>query len=362
MTDSNGIAELKYIVPWTASFGLWEASASWQIGSKTVSDTMKFRVDYLVSVDSTVLEPAEDRFTDPRDLQEYPVYYKGEAYGLTVKLNVMTVQDPGILMRSLIGECGVMSTVAIFDELGQPVAYTALENDIGPMIYDGKAYHPAWDDGEKFIQFVNVGRPRDFTPDGNFSVTIGANAFSGRASVHGNVLTGIGGVPYCGPTIEHIWIWKDHEPYVKPLGADSLEVSSHVVNSGETFNVTITINGVNPDAHAVAIEFTLKFDIGDLKALRAVEGDFVKQFGDTFFTYQIENDVLVGLIQLPPWPGENGWMRESGTICTIEFEAIYMAPPPHVSSLTLTNAFLVDMHADDLEILSLKHGSVTITG
>jgi len=270
-----------------------------------------------------------------------------------MNLNVATMQDPGSLMQTLIGEGDVWPTVAVFDELGQPVAYTALLADIGSI-----DYHPADDGGVYFKEFVAEGRTRPFKVPGTVSVTIGPNAFSGRAKVHGNVLTGLGGIPYCEPTIEHIWIWKESHVPLFRIAAESLKVSSHDVHYEETFNATITINDVYPDAHVVAIEFNLEFDTLALEALQVVEGDFVKQFGESFFTSYINDGVLVGTIQLPPWPGENGWMRESGTICTIEFKAIHEAP--YGSPLTLTNAFVVSADGNDLEFRRLIHGYVTI--
>ena len=95
--------------------------------------------------------------------------------------------------------------------------------------------------------------------------------------------------------------------------------------------------------------------------VNVTEGDFVKQFGDTYFVYYIEDGVLVGELQLPPWPGENGWMRGSGTVAIIEFRAIYRAPPAASCYLTLTDAMMVDADGTEIEFQRLVNGYYEIT-
>jgi len=91
--------------------------------------------------------------------------------------------------------------------------------------------------------------------------------------------------------------------------------------------------------------------------LDVVPGDFIGQFGEVFLVWKWEEpNVIVGELQLPPWPGENGWMTGSGTVATIKFETDYRAPPTCAAELTLLNAFMVDADAQMVDFLLLEHG------
>ncbi|MEM3731327.1 MAG: cohesin domain-containing protein [Candidatus Bathyarchaeia archaeon] len=339
VTDNSGIAELKYLLPWNKeSFGLWKATATAQIGTKPISDYMQFRVGYLFSVSSISLKTKEADYTDPRYTQTYPVYYKGKTYMLNMILNT-------IIMRPET----VWSTVTIFDELGQPVAYVGTS----------KSWAGVQVKSQDDLKFVTEQRVEQISIS-NIPITIAPNAFSGRASVQASVLTAAGGTSYSEPTVYYIWIWKEKPTLPPAAGTASLQVSSHTVKSGQKFTVTVTIKDVNPDMHIVGIQFKLKFDTNLIKATKVTEGPFVKQFGETFFQWYIENDVLVGVLQLPPYPGPNGWMSGTGTLCTIDFEVIYKAPPPYGTPLTISDAFLVNANAERIEFLSLVHGYVSI--
>jgi hypothetical protein len=369
-TNSQGIAELKYILPWVASFGLWKATASWQVGSKIISDELSFRVGYLVEVKNIKLEKVEDAYTDPRDNKVYPVYYKGKTYTLDFDLSVISLQSPATIMKQLIGDtkADVWTAILIVDELGQPAAYTGLNTRVATEDYYkyvdlyvkdvNTTEQTHWGTDNKFIS-LEMSRTVSFK--GN-SVTIGPNAFSGKASIYGSVLTKLGGVPYgvpSEPTL--IWIRKGKEVPYAPPAAPSLKVSSVKAPYNKPIKVNIIISDVNPDAHIVAVEFRVKFDKTYLNAINVTEGDFVKQFGDTFFTYYIEEDVLVGILQLPPWPGEAGWMSGTGTLAVIEFKSLYTAPPPATTIIDLSDAHFVDADGNMRNFKNLESGTVTIT-
>ena len=96
----------------------------------------------------------------------------------------------------------------------------------------------------------------------------------------------------------------------------------------------------------------------------------MKQFGDTTFAYTCETDAIVGILQLPPYPGEDGWMREGGTLARIRFKTLTndVTGDPITGScmLTLTNAILLGYNADDpgepfeLEFKRLEHGICSV--
>jgi hypothetical protein len=347
MTDSNGVATLRYILPWSEdSFGLWEAAASGQIGAKTVTDTMMFRVGYLFKPSKVTLKSRESNQTgefnqtDPSNGKLYPVYYKGKLYAVSMNIGSICMQG-----------ATVWPTVTIIDELGQPVGYVATLKDIAsmPVITENK---------DEIKDFVQNQRTRTITLNG-LSIKIGSNAFSGRAQVQSVVLSLFDRIAYSTPTIDYIWIRAEAIPPPKPATA-SLEVLSPVqANRGGTFNVKINIKDVNPDDHIVAIQFKLKFDTSILKTAESnvVEGDFVKQFGDTYMQVYVDNNVLVGILQLPPWPGSNGWMRGSGTLCTITFQVIGVWGGTY---LNLADAFMVNSEGNTVNFKSLKNASVLI--
>jgi hypothetical protein len=243
--------------------------------------------------------------------------------------------------------------VAIFDELGQPVAYNALH--ASSLAGAAIPYDP---------QFVLQQKVQHYTVP-SISVTIGPNAFSGRASVQANVLTAaVGGVTYCEPNVNYIWIWSKNRT-TGPT-ADSrvgwLEVGEESGKYLDVVEVPVIVHDIDPAAHIVAIQFRVRFDVSLVQAVDVIERDFAKQFGTTFFTYDIEDGVLVGELQLPPYPGANGWMTGTGRVCSIFFKVLYKAPPPTGSVLTLSDAFLVNSDAKPIGLTRLDNGYVSIVG
>jgi hypothetical protein len=134
-------------------------------------------------------------------------------------------------------------------------------------------------------------------------------------------------------------------------------VPSEVTASvGESFTVNIDIAGLLPELHVVGIEFEIAFDSSILEVVEVLEGDFAQQFGDTFFIVHVEDNVLVGELQLPPYPGDEGWMRGSGTVATIEFTALATGS----SELTLEDARMVNADAEVVPFDKLENGFANI--
>ena len=380
-TNGQGVATLNYIVPWAVeSFGLWHATASWQIGAKVITDMLYFRVGFLVRVDSISLTPIEvDKngkpvtFTDPRYNQTYPVYYKGSTKDLSMSLTGITMQSPAACMSAMMGTTAdAWVAIAIFDELGQPVAYNALHASslVEPQIqYENTT--------EGRMEFVVQQKTQQYTVP-SISVTIGPNAFSGRASVQANVLTAaVGGVTYCQPNVNYVWIWSKNR--ITGPTADSrvgwLEIGEKSGKYLDVVEVPVNVHDIDPAAHIVAIQFRVTFDTslveladlnkdGKIDENDVIERDFVKQFGTTFFAVQvdIQNGLIVGELQLPPYPGANGWMTGSGTMCSLFFKVLYKAPPPTGAVLTLSDAFLVNGFAEPIEFTRLDNGYISIVG
>jgi len=258
-----------------------------------------------------------------------------------------------------------------FDELNQPFfyKYLGITGNIQPMEIPTSEYNAtAW----SFVVYKED-FPRSHGPLLD-SVTIPSSAFSGIATIHANFLTdypAVNGVPYSDPSkgALQVFIQAKHIPVPIPPAASMLAASSKVWTNAEAdaadgfFDIAITVHDVLPDLQIVGIQFVLEVGSGcDLTVLDVVEGDFIKQFGEvTLIWYWESPNVIVGELQLPPWPGESGWMTGSGTLATIKFATSYRAPPSCASELTLLNAFMVDANAERVDLLVLEHGYYEIT-
>ncbi|MEM2293150.1 MAG: PKD domain-containing protein [Nitrososphaerota archaeon] len=106
----------------------------------------------------------------------------------------------------------------------------------------------------------------------------------------------------------------------------------------EEFNLTITISGVNESQHLIGIHFRLLYRSDLLKVIDVFEGSFLRNYGNTFFAWNLEEDgfyggphVVVGSMILPnstgQWPGP--FPEGNGTVATIKFRVIYRPVEPN---------------------------------
>jgi hypothetical protein len=182
--------------------------------------------------------------------------------------------------------------------------------------------------------------------------------------------------------ISHTFLDASYEP--TPITRPTLAVAPAAYTAsliGETFNTTVTITNLDPDAlsfdqRLVGVKFRVQYDNTMLKPLALYEGAFLKQFNNTasppytFLTYFFDDDpvygsnVLVGILLLPNETGE--WANfpvGDGTLSTITFEAIAQPgePQPSVSSaLTLTDTQLINDALDDIPQLPAQSGQYEI--
>ena len=160
----------------------------------------------------------------------------------------------------------------------------------------------------------------------------------------------------------------EHAPHY-PLTTLKVEPSTYSATElGETFDVNVTINNLDSDLKAVAVQFMLCYNATMLEVVEVTEGPFLQQFPNaeappyTYFTYFIEDDgiygphVLVGILLVPNATG--GWTNfpeGDGTLVTITFKAIYqhrgLEKPPLCFNLTLVDTMIID---EDLEELPFK--------
>jgi hypothetical protein len=253
------------------------------------------------------------------------------------------IQLDGLIAKTLLVYTG-------FDELKQALFSQYLSANIGYFVSN----KPNAADMKAFVLNPEGRQVQSATT----SITIPINAFSGIAEINGVVFTDFPwyrGVPYSVSTVKQVWIAASPVPPTVPTIPSTmgvLSVQDAEASVGSTFTVTVIVKDIDADAHIVGFEFRLKFEKDLLQAIEVVEGDFVKQFGDTFLTWYIEEDVIVGILQLPPWPGAAGWMSGSGTIAQVKFKAINTGS----CMLTLTSAYMLDANGNEVKFNRLEHG------
>lgn len=165
--------------------------------------------------------------------------------------------------------------------------------------------------------------------------------------------------------VSHTILDAAYEP--TPITGPTLAIAPTTYSAsliGETFNTTVVITNLDPDARLAGVKFRVQYDNTMLKPLALYEGAFLKQFNNTatppytFLTYSFDDDpiystnVLVGILLLPNGDGEwTNFPVGDGTLSTITFEAIAQPgePQPLVSSaLTLTDTQLINDNLDDI--------------
>jgi hypothetical protein len=183
--------------------------------------------------------------------------------------------------------------------------------------------------------------------------------------IYANLLTDYpwaSGVPYSDPAIGMKQIWIELSPAEKKQVTSSsamLSMSSATASVGKTFDIAVNIGDVDPDEQVVSVQFTIVYDTKLMSVASVFEGNFLKQFGNTFFIWDVDpkGGTIVGELQLPPWPGENGWAVGSGTIATIQFQALKAGS----AFLTLTRAIVVNSEGTRMQIQSLLPGTAEIS-
>jgi len=369
-SDSQGTALLEFSIPASdLYFGIWEVTASADIAGEIATDHLIFRVGWLIEVRSITLTPFDGEL--PIEGEILQQLYKGRKYTTSVSLKIITMQHPtkcvqlkGVTPKVLLAYSG-------FDELKQPIFYRFVDitGGIGPKWF-------ATPTVEEMKAFVLDPEGRSYN-NVDVSIIVPDSAFSGIGSIYANILTdypALNGVPYSDPTIgmKSVWISRFVTPVPPPpppTVETYLEVSSKIWDNAAAdavdgvFTIEITIHNVDPDSHIVAIEFEvdIQYPLSPDDVLYVVEGYFISQFGPVYFIYHVEDGVLVGELQLPPWPGEEGWMRGSGTVAVIQLKTNYRAPPEASCELTLLRAMMVDADGNSIDFERLEHGYYEIT-
>jgi hypothetical protein len=353
----------------TQYFGIWTIKASVDVAGQIVSDTLTFRFGWLVQ---GAITGVTNEGTIPVGAQALPKLFKGKTYSLSSALNMITMQDP--IKCFQIGSKTLL-TYTGFDELNAPLfnQYVDLTGSIGTFSNTVT--------NASMQAFVASSTGRTY-PVGVTSITIPSSAFSGIANMYLNVYSDypwLSGVPYSPAAAAQVWIQA--KPSVTP---PSIKVSSakliaptwtwteqKAAAAGGYFTVAVSISNVDPSEHITAIQFQLEYDpnVIDTDASNVTVGPFVKQFGDTFLQAYVENNgpkhVLVGELQLPPYPGTNGWMTGAGIICYIKFKAVLIPTTTTLVTcglnLNAASTYLSDADANQLNFGRLENGYYVIT-
>jgi hypothetical protein len=382
-SGSNGLSVLKFSIPASTDyFGVWNITGSVDIAGQVVSDLLFFRVGWLIEAVDITIEP-DERLPAITSLQ---VLYKGKLYNLTSTLKVITMQSPNQCVQLTAG--GVQLTPKILlaysglDELKQPLFTQYMPLAIDPILGDVAAQ----DEDEQRSAFVlNAdGRSADYripedgwlVPTEETSIRIPTSAFSGVATIYANVFTDFPwyqGVPYSDPSegTKEVYIKSSIEPEISlapRISSSQLSVTGNQgsildLRNGTAANIDINIKDVMSDEKIVAIQFQLTFDPNLVEVVDVIQRDFVKQFaadpddGTFFVSWNITAGVLVGILQLPPYPGPIGWMEGSGRLATITLRST-----GEIGScfLSLTQAFVVNSEAVPYDFETLQHGLVRV--
>ncbi|MGQ9624691.1 MAG: cohesin domain-containing protein [Candidatus Bathycorpusculaceae bacterium] len=115
-------------------------------------------------------------------------------------------------------------------------------------------------------------------------------------------------------------------------------IASHV---GELFDIHITLNNLDEQWKLNYTEFTLEFNSNYLKLINVTEGDFLKQFGNTDFNFELGDEYAK--INITFTSGE--YPYGSGTIATLTFNA---TTSPGATNLILTNTNLLDFETKEI--------------
>jgi hypothetical protein len=132
-----------------------------------------------------------------------------------------------------------------------------------------------------------------------------------------------------------------YTPLTKPLlNVQPVQyIASHL---GETFEINITINGLDARWNMTYAEFKLVYDNASLQLLDVHEGDFLSQFGNTVFHHTEGDDYTKVNITLTP---TGDYPSGSGTLATVRFN---VTSSPGRSTLVLNNTKLLDFEMKDV--------------
>ncbi|MEM2465892.1 MAG: cohesin domain-containing protein, partial [Candidatus Bathyarchaeia archaeon] len=166
------------------------------------------------------------------------------------------------------------------------------------------------------------------------------------------------------PLFEEFFLDKDGEymPYLpakychysySPLSIPTIVVSPDKYISsyiGETFDINVTILGLDEKWNLTYTEFALTYNSNYLQIIGVSEGPFLQQFGSTVFNSNTSDGCVVVNIALTP---TLGYPSGDGTLATIRFNVT--SRPPAVSSLTIGNVSLLDLEGFEV-LYNLSHG------
>lgn len=203
-TEADGVAVFKYKLPSSERyFGQWTVNASVDLAGTTVSDKLCFLMGWLVKA---------VRVDAP------PIVFKGQIMSVNITVIRICMQDPRNILNILLKDSSgksptgndLLLCISVTDELWQFVATSQLN---APMITELNMY--GLDDFVKTVGTHWMCHPdvilTKYSKLSNVvmsGITVSPWSFSGRASVHANLVACKPVMACCPECLGHVWIKK----------------------------------------------------------------------------------------------------------------------------------------------------------
>ena len=154
---------------------------------------------------------------------------------------------------------------------------------------------------------------------------------------------------------QYTWVPPPPDPFLEA------KPSRYDATQQETFNITVWLNNIDLDHELVNITFKLKYDPTLLNVAQAIEGSFLKNIGNTNFTYTLGtgNITIMNYLETPYPTFPEG----NGEIAIITFQGIRQDAEEHSSQLRFEDIHLLNSTMGQIPIILelTKHSLYTIS-
>jgi len=148
------------------------------------------------------------------------------------------------------------------------------------------------------------------------------------------------------------YVWAGELPYV------AIEPKSYVAEKLEDVNFSVWIKRVSPDLKLKNITLKITYNSRLLEVKNVVEGDFLKEIGESVFNWTVSNGYLTIINYLK----QEYANASEGIVATITFTGIYQDYTDRVSSITFTDVKLIDIYGNLIKLAESQSALYTIKG
>jgi len=203
-TQADGFAVFKYSLPSSERyFGQWTVNASVDLAGTTVSDTLCFLMGWLVR---------------PVNVEAPPTAFKGQTMSINITVIKICMQDPRNILDILLKEPSgkpatsndLLLCITVTDELWQFVATSQLNAPVATELNNYGLNDFVKTMGTHWVDYTNVILTK-YSKLSNVvmsGITVSPWSFSGRASVHANLVACKPVMACCPECLGHVWIKK----------------------------------------------------------------------------------------------------------------------------------------------------------